>query len=385
MRARASLFCVVNQIFPIELDCGRIRLGRRRARAAERRPIDGTLSQTLAVSRARPSAQGGGGVMRLAVMTASLSQRHCAAIVSSTHGAVRVLSRRHRGVTTVAADRGDRVCVVQGASRGLGLEVAKQLSERPGHFVYATCRDPGSATALSALAISSRGSLHVVRLDTDDEESVADAAAEIARGSGGRVDLLLSTSGALTDPHWRASPPRAAREGLPAPRAAPGGVPETSLAAIDPAWAMAQYRTNVVGPLTVLKWLAPLLSAGGAPPSSRIARSVPLGETPPRDAAAGFVGAGPGVPLGLGGVWPPPPGHFNASWPGPGGVRPSVAAFLSARVGSTGDNRSGGWYRCVWREGGGRGGEEIDRGETSGSHARPPAPATTSAATLAGA
>ena len=42
-------------------------------------------------------------------------------------------------------------CLVTGANRGLGLEFVRQLLAR-GERVVATCRHPGRATALNALA-----------------------------------------------------------------------------------------------------------------------------------------------------------------------------------------------------------------------------------------
>lgn len=61
-------------------------------------------------------------------------------------------------------------CLVTGANRGLGLELASQLLARQRHVV-ATCRHPGKATALNRLAGEHPGRLHVLPLDVTDARS----------------------------------------------------------------------------------------------------------------------------------------------------------------------------------------------------------------------
>ena len=54
--------------------------------------------------------------------------------------------------------------LVTGANRGLGLEFVRQLLGQ-GRRVVATCRQPGRATALNALAGEHPGRLRVLPLD----------------------------------------------------------------------------------------------------------------------------------------------------------------------------------------------------------------------------
>ena len=61
-------------------------------------------------------------------------------------------------------------CLITGANRGLGLELAIQLLARQRHVV-ATCRHPGKATALNRLAGEHPGRLHVLPLDVADARS----------------------------------------------------------------------------------------------------------------------------------------------------------------------------------------------------------------------
>jgi len=164
------------------------------------------------------------------------------------------------------------VCVVQGASRGIGLELSRQLARR-GEVVFATCRRPEEAEALGSLRERWPERVVVLRLDARDPGSV-EAAAQAVGAAGGRVDLLLNTAGVLQD------------EAL-------GIVPERALARVEAQAVAASFATNALGPLLVARAFAPLLRSA--------ARQ--------RRAACG-----------------------------------ARAVFYSARVGSIGDNASGGWY-----------------------------------------
>ena len=72
--------------------------------------------------------------------------------------------------------------LIQGASRGIGLEFARQCLTEPriGHVV-ATCRSPQDATGLADLAARHPGRLTVLPLDAADEASIIAAAAAAAR------------------------------------------------------------------------------------------------------------------------------------------------------------------------------------------------------------
>ena len=63
----------------------------------------------------------------------------------------------------------DKVAVIAGASRGLGLGLAKELSGR-GWRVFATCRDRAKATDLNGAAEASHGRITVEVLDVDDAQ-----------------------------------------------------------------------------------------------------------------------------------------------------------------------------------------------------------------------
>jgi NAD(P)-dependent dehydrogenase (short-subunit alcohol dehydrogenase family) len=80
--------------------------------------------------------------------------------------------------------------LITGASRGLGLEFARQY-QAAGWRVYATCRAPADADALRALAGDARGQLTVHALDTRDRA----AAQALARALAGQpIDVLLNNA-----------------------------------------------------------------------------------------------------------------------------------------------------------------------------------------------
>lgn len=165
------------------------------------------------------------------------------------------------------------VSMVQGASRGIGLEFVKQLLEKneKGH-VIATCRNPDGATALLDLKNEFAERLNILQLDLTIESTI-EASANSIRERYGSLNLLINASGILSIPNILQ--------------------PETTLSKVQKSSLLLAYEVNAVGPILVIKHMWPLLTAGG-------------GSGTERDVA--------------------------------------VVANLSARVGSIGDNRLGGWH-----------------------------------------
>jgi len=75
------------------------------------------------------------------------------------------------------------IALVTGASRGIGREVARQLSGRA--TVLATARDPRQAE---------QPAVHTLRLDVTDEASIR-AAAKVVQERYGRLDVLVNNAG----------------------------------------------------------------------------------------------------------------------------------------------------------------------------------------------
>ena len=101
----------------------------------------------------------------------------------------------------------NRVVVVTGANRGLGLEVARQLARR-GERVFMGARDEAAGTAAVA-ALQAEGigigAIEAVALELDvtDERSIARAAAQVDEACG-RLDVLVNNAGADYDTWERA-------------------------------------------------------------------------------------------------------------------------------------------------------------------------------------
>ncbi|CZR59360.1 related to short chain oxidoreductase (CsgA) [Phialocephala subalpina] len=89
--------------------------------------------------------------------------------------------------------------LITGASRGLGLELARQLGSLPASEVskvFATAR--GDAPILEELAKKSSGRVIVVRLDVTNEASIKQAAVEVEANLDGKgLDILINNAGIL--------------------------------------------------------------------------------------------------------------------------------------------------------------------------------------------
>ncbi|OJT09959.1 hypothetical protein TRAPUB_13557 [Trametes pubescens] len=126
--------------------------------------------------------------------------------------------------------------LITGASRGIGLELVRQLLESPANLVVAACRTPEKATALSGLKSSAKGSLHVIKLEVTDFDSmraVPKALEPILGGSG--LDYLVNNAGILK--------------------------PDTPLT-LDPEVLLETLRTNTVGPALLTQVCVPFLDKG---------------------------------------------------------------------------------------------------------------------------
>jgi NAD(P)-dependent dehydrogenase (short-subunit alcohol dehydrogenase family) len=89
--------------------------------------------------------------------------------------------------------------LVTGANRGLGLEFVRQLLAR-GDRVVASCRQPGKATELNALAGEHPGRLHMLPLDVADPRAIAEFVRELAlldTDAGDGIELLVNGAGVL--------------------------------------------------------------------------------------------------------------------------------------------------------------------------------------------
>lgn len=83
--------------------------------------------------------------------------------------------------------------LVTGASRGLGLEFVRQYLHR-GDYVYATCRNPATATKLQELAAAHPNRCVILPLDTRNEASHEALVAELTARDC-RLEVLINNAG----------------------------------------------------------------------------------------------------------------------------------------------------------------------------------------------
>ena len=127
----------------------------------------------------------------------------------------------------------ERVAVVTGANRGIGLEVARQLA-RKGVRVVLTARDVrrGETARERLVANGHDVAFHPLEVSSADQ---AFALARWVADEYGRLDILVNNAGILADPRG------------------------SRMLTLDPALLRATMETNLVGPLIVTQALVPLM------------------------------------------------------------------------------------------------------------------------------
>jgi NAD(P)-dependent dehydrogenase (short-subunit alcohol dehydrogenase family) len=131
----------------------------------------------------------------------------------------------------------DRVAVVTGANRGIGLEIVRQLA-RKGLRVVLTARNAAKGEAARAELAAEGLEVSFHALDVRDA-SQAQAAAVWVDREFGRLDILVNNAGVLIDPR--------------------GARPAT----LDPAVLRDALETNLLGALVVTQACLPLMRARG--------------------------------------------------------------------------------------------------------------------------
>jgi NAD(P)-dependent dehydrogenase (short-subunit alcohol dehydrogenase family) len=88
-----------------------------------------------------------------------------------------------------------KTALVTGATRGLGLEIARSLAQA-GCTVYLTGRKLAEATEAAKAGVEGSGALIPLQLDVGDDASIARAAAEVASKSSA-LDVLVNNAGTI--------------------------------------------------------------------------------------------------------------------------------------------------------------------------------------------
>lgn len=131
----------------------------------------------------------------------------------------------------------ERVAVVTGANRGIGLAIVRQLARR-GVRVVLTARDAAKGEAARTALAAEGLAIWFHGLDVRDAGEARAAAAWVEREFG-RLDILVNNAGVLIDP-------KGARA-----------------AALDPAVVRDTLETNLLGALVVTQACLPLMRASG--------------------------------------------------------------------------------------------------------------------------
>ncbi|KAL4232315.1 hypothetical protein ACF0H5_009886 [Mactra antiquata] len=134
------------------------------------------------------------------------------------------------------------IALIQGASRGVGLQFCRTLLARESLVhVIATCRSPDTASDLLALKNNQNVSdrLNILQVNVENESHIK-VAAELVEDQYGRVDLLVNCSGILH----------------------PSGRGETSLKDVTLEGLQNTCSINAFGPLLMGKHFGKLLMKG---------------------------------------------------------------------------------------------------------------------------
>ncbi|KAJ1335882.1 carbonyl reductase 1 [Microdochium nivale] len=191
------------------------------------------------------------------------------------------------------------------SSRGIGLAVTRHLLRNTALPILATTRSTDTGAAKRSLLdsldhnqehLSSR--LHVLQLDVTDEQSIqaaSERAAELFPPRTHHLHMAFAVPGILH--------------------------PEKSPKQVDYAGALDTFKINTLGPLMLLKWFGDFL-----PRKATDMSAVTATLSSSSSSSTGEDGQGHRA---QGGLHIPPHATF---------------LLMSARVGSTSDNRLGGWY-----------------------------------------
>lgn len=135
------------------------------------------------------------------------------------------------------------VALIQGASRGIGLQFSKHLlAKNNASTIIATCRNPSSAKELQELQSKYPSRLAIYPIDIHKESEIEETNKRIKENHGEKLDLLVNCAGMLH----------------------PTGKGETSLREVTQDGVSSTFLTNAVGPLLMAKYFAPMLLKGNA-------------------------------------------------------------------------------------------------------------------------
>lgn len=134
------------------------------------------------------------------------------------------------------------VALIQGASRGLGLQFTQVLAARANVAkIIATSRTAENSSSLLEICQKYPDKIHLVNLDVTDEKQIKDSVPLVKEWTGGKIDLLVNCSAILH----------------------PSGKGETSLRDVSLEGLKKTFETNTIGPLLMSKYYSPLILKSG--------------------------------------------------------------------------------------------------------------------------
>ncbi|KAL2820561.1 NAD(P)-binding protein [Aspergillus cavernicola] len=135
--------------------------------------------------------------------------------------------------------------VVTGASRGIGWEFLRQLSNDPSNTVVAIVRDKSATEKRVLEELNARPNIHVLHANLTDYNSLKAAAEESGKITGGSLDYLIANAGLISA----------------FDRYDPIGVLGENPEALE-ADLLASFQTNVIGQIHLFNLFMPQVLAG---------------------------------------------------------------------------------------------------------------------------
>ncbi|KAI0121946.1 NAD(P)-binding protein [Daldinia grandis] len=136
--------------------------------------------------------------------------------------------------------------VIAGASRGLGFEFLRQLSEDPAAIVIGLARNK-EATEKEVSSEIGRSNIHILHGDLDDYKSLKKAAEDTAKITGGSLDYLIANGARLSGKSTSLTLNDLADD--------PEGLEEDLILS---------FKTNTVGNIHLFNYFLPLIRKGEA-------------------------------------------------------------------------------------------------------------------------
>jgi NAD(P)-dependent dehydrogenase (short-subunit alcohol dehydrogenase family) len=133
--------------------------------------------------------------------------------------------------------KNQKIALITGANRGIGLEISKQPAEK-GYTVLLGIRDPKTGKKTEEQFKSNKLDAHFVELDTSKNESI-NKACDFIKKEYGKLDVLVNNAGIFID--------------SPEDRSA------VSAFKTDPKIITETFETNTIGPFLLCQKLIPLM------------------------------------------------------------------------------------------------------------------------------